>query len=134
VSSTPRTRIAKGEKVTLQKALKRAAIAGCAVAVAAAMFAPSADARIRGEYKLEFGFAKRAIARATAAICANAEGCRTWSVKPCRRRSWHRVDCVSNALFDEGIVCRWVMIAVWPPSSDELILHRKRIFCRAPTE
>jgi hypothetical protein len=70
------------------------------VAVSAALFAPTADARIRGEYQLEFGFAKRAISKATAQICAQAEGCRTWSVRPCKRRSWHRVDCVANTLFE----------------------------------
>ncbi|HEX6228514.1 MAG TPA: hypothetical protein VFZ41_03525, partial [Solirubrobacterales bacterium] len=77
----------------------RAIAAVCAALVGGALLAPSAEARIEGPYQLEFGFAKRAISRATAAICAKADDCRTWSVKPCRRRSWHRIDCVSNALF-----------------------------------
>ncbi|HEX6228277.1 MAG TPA: hypothetical protein VFZ41_02320 [Solirubrobacterales bacterium] len=102
----------------------------CAALMCGAVLVPAAEARIEGPYKLEFGFAKRAIMRATAEICKRADDCVTWSVKPCRRRSWHRIDCVSNTLFPENIVCRFVMIAKWPPWSDELLLQRKRVFCR----
>lgn len=87
---------------------------------------------IHGEYQLEFGFAKRAISRETAAICSNTEGCANWLVKPCRRQSWHRVDCVSRLYGENGVSCVFVSIAVWPPSSTHLVLHHKRIFCTPP--
>ena len=83
----------------------------------------------QGEYQLEFGFAKRAISHETAALCSSTEGCANWLVKPCRRRSWHRVDCVSRLYGENGVACVFVSIAVWPPSSDHLLLHHKRIFC-----
>jgi hypothetical protein len=80
-------------------------------------------------YQVEFGFAKRAISRETASICARATGCKSWSVKPCRRQSWHRIDCLANFFFPQGASCHQVMIAVWPPWSDHLLLHHKRIIC-----
>lgn len=86
----------------------------------------------QGDYQLEFGFAKRAISRETAALCSSTEGCANWLVKPCRRRSWHRVDCVSRLYGENGVACIFVSIAVWPPSSDHLLLHHKRIFCGQP--
>jgi len=88
--------------------------------------------RIHGEYQLEFGFAKREIARETAAACAKIEGCVNWSVNPCKRQSWHRIDCISNLHGESGATCSFVTIAVWPPWSNHLILHRKRIHCTSP--
>jgi hypothetical protein len=88
--------------------------------------------RVDGEYQLEFGFAKRAISSETAALCGSTKGCSNWSVKPCRRRSWHRVDCVSRLYGENGETCVFVSIAVWPPSSNHLMLHHKRIFCTRP--
>jgi hypothetical protein len=85
--------------------------------------------RIHGEYQLEFGYAKRAIAQETAAACAKINGCVNWSVSPCKRQSWHRIDCISNLHGENGVTCSFVTIAVWPPWSDHLILHRKRIHC-----
>jgi hypothetical protein len=85
--------------------------------------------RIHGEYQLEFGFAKRAISRETAALCRNTEGCVNWSVKPCRRQSWHRVDCVSHLYGENGVTCSFVSIAVWPPWSNHVLLHHKRVVC-----
>jgi hypothetical protein len=114
-----------------------------AIASAALLFAtpasgsgPSSGApvpySIDGEYQLEFGFAKRAISSETAKLCGNTAGCSNWSVKPCRRQSWHRIDCVSHLYGENGVTCGFVGIAVWPPSSDHLILHRKRVFCTHP--
>jgi hypothetical protein len=85
--------------------------------------------RIHGEYQLEFGFAKRAIARETAAACANIEGCANWSVSPCKRQSWHRVDCLSNLHGENGVTCSFVTLAVWPPWSNHLLIRHKRIHC-----
>jgi hypothetical protein len=99
-----------------------------ALAVVAATFVVAAGAGAEG-YQLEFGFAKRAIANETSAVCARVAGCKSWSVRPCRRQSWHRVDCVANYFFPERVLCRQVMIAVWPPWSDHLILHHKRVIC-----
>jgi hypothetical protein len=99
-----------------------------ALAVVAATLVVAAGAGAEG-YQLEFGFAKRAIANETSAVCARVAGCKSWSVRPCRRQSWHRVDCVANYFFPERVLCRQVMIAVWPPWSDHLILHHKRVIC-----
>jgi hypothetical protein len=108
----------------------KAKVAICLVAlIAMSLVAAPAVGRIHGEYQLEFGFAKRAIARETSATCAKINGCTSWSVRPCKRQSWHRVDCVSNLFGENGAVCSFVMIAVWPPSSNHLILHHKRLLC-----
>ena len=80
-------------------------------------------------YQVIFGFAKRAISRETASVCAQVRGCKSWSVKPCTRQSFHRVDCLANFYFPEGAVCHQVMIAVWPPWSNQLLIHHKRIVC-----
>ena len=91
----------------------RAKFAICLVAlIGTSVFAAPA---IGSGYQLEFGFAKRAIARETAASCAKVEGCASWSVRPCKRQSWHRVDCVSNLYGQNGAVCSFVMIAVCRP-------------------
>jgi len=97
--------------------------------ISTSLFATPAAARIQGEYQVKFGFAKRAISRETAALCGKTVGCANWSVGPCRRQSWHRIDCVSNLYGENGVTCRWVSIAVWPPWSDHLILRHKRITC-----
>lgn len=86
-------------------------------------------ATANAEYQLIFGYAKRALARQTAAICAQVSGCRSWSVNPCRRTSLHRVDCLANYFFREGVVCSQVVFAVLPPQADDVILHHKRLFC-----
>jgi hypothetical protein len=91
--------------------------------------ARAAPLRIHGEYQVEFGFAKRAISRETAAVCAKTAGCANWSVAPCKRQSWHRIDCVSNLHGENGVTCSWVSIAVWPPWSNHLLLRHKRIHC-----
>jgi hypothetical protein len=78
---------------------------------------------------LNFGYAKRSISRETASICAGANGCKSWSVSPCRRQSRLRVDCLANFFFPEGATCHAVMIAIWNLSADEVFLHHKRIIC-----
>jgi hypothetical protein len=97
--------------------------------VLAALSSASPAEGFQGEYQLEFGFAKRAISHETAALCSSTEGCANWLVKPCQRRSWHRVDCVSRLYGENGVACVFVSVAVWPPSSEHLLLHHKRIFC-----
>jgi hypothetical protein len=88
---------------------------------------------IHGEYQLEYGFAKRAISHETAALCNSTEGCVNWSVSPCRRQSWHRIDCVSHLYGENGVTCGFVSIAVWPPWSNHVLLHHKRVFCTPPS-
>lgn len=98
------------------------------VAVAAVLglllFAGVAEA-----HKLPFGLAKTEIKRFTAEICAETEGCRNWRVAPCRRKSLHRIDCVSTLIMPEGVSCAWVTIARAPRDLYEVRLHHKRIFC-----
>lgn len=80
-------------------------------------------------HKLPFGIAKTEIKRFTADVCAETEGCRNWRAAPCRRRSDHRVDCVSTLFLREGGSCRWVTIARAPRNLYEVRIHHKRIVC-----
>ncbi len=80
-------------------------------------------------HKLPYGVAKTEIKRFTADVCAEAEGCRNWRVGPCRRRSLHRIDCVSQLFSREGGSCGWVTIAVVPANSTDVRIHHKRIVC-----
>ena len=48
---------------------------------------------------------------------------------PCRRRSFHRIDCVSRVTNGEGGSCAWVSIARVPARSRLIHVHHKRIFC-----
>jgi hypothetical protein len=112
----------------------KGAAAGALIALVVAvlggsLFTTRARAGIEGEYQLEFGFAKRAISHETAQLCNETQGCVNWAVRPCRRRSWHRVDCLSRLYGENGTTCSFVAIAVWPPSSNHLILHHKRFAC-----
>jgi len=102
---------------------------GVAVLIAALLLAARADAGVSGDYQLEFGFAKRALARETAAFCESTPNCVNWRLQPCRRQSWHRVDCLAHLYGANGVACSFVGIAVWPPWSNRLIIHRKRIVC-----
>jgi hypothetical protein len=86
-------------------------------------------AGVAGAHKLPFGVGKTEIKRFTAAVCAGAEGCKNWSVGPCRRRSFHRIDCVSTIYSNEGGSCAWVTIARVPSNSTEVQIHHKRILC-----
>lgn len=81
-----------------------------------------------GAHKLPFGVAKTEIKRFTAELCAETEGCRNWRVNPCRRRSLHRIDCVSQLILPEGS-CAWVTIALAPQDLYEVRIHHKRIHC-----
>jgi hypothetical protein len=79
-------------------------------------------------HKMPFGIAKTEIKRFTAEVCSETEECRNWSVGPCRRRSLHRVDCVSRVVLPEGN-CAWVTIARAPKDLYEVRIHHKRILC-----
>jgi hypothetical protein len=80
-------------------------------------------------HKLSYGGAKTEVKRFTAEVCAEADGCKNWRVGPCRRRSSHRIDCVSQIFSREGGSCAWVTIAVVPGNSSEVKIHHKRILC-----
>lgn len=80
-------------------------------------------------HKLPFGLAKSEIKRFTAEICAETEECKNWRVGPCRRRSFHRIDCVSQLFLREGGSCAWVTIARAPAKEYEVRIHHKRIIC-----
>lgn len=86
-------------------------------------------AGVAGAHKMPFGVAKTEIKRFTAEVCAELEGCRNWSVGPCQRRSFHRIDCVSKVFSDEGGACAWVTIARVASNSTEVQIHHKRILC-----
>lgn len=118
---------ARREPAAGRRRRRRAGVTlGIAALIAVSVLATRA---VADGYQLEFGFAKRALSRETAALCSSTAGCANWSVGPCRRQSWHRVDCVSRLYGESGVACNFVGIAVWPPSSDHLLIHRKRIRC-----
>lgn len=96
------------------------AVLGLLLALAAPAFAG---------YQLRFGYAKRAISGATSSVCAQTNGCKSWSVNPCVRRSLHRIDCRSNLFFAGGQGCSFVTTASLPPTAPNVILHHKRIRC-----
>jgi hypothetical protein len=83
-------------------------------------------------FKLSFGYAKRGLAQETAAVCAHTHGCKSWSVRPCARRSLHRIDCRSNFFFSDGGYCTFVGTATLRHhlGSYEVITHHKRITCK----
>jgi hypothetical protein len=95
----------------------------------AALLALLLAAGVAEAHKLPFGAAKHAIQQETASICRELEGCRNWSVGPCQRKSFHRIDCVSRVTNGEGAACAWVTIARVPARSRVIHLHHKRIFC-----
>ena len=86
-------------------------------------------AGIAEAHKVPFGFAKSEIRRFTADVCAETEGCKSWKVGPCARRSFHRIDCTSTFFFPEDVDCSFVTIAIAPPNRYEVNIHRKRIVC-----
>jgi len=97
--------------------------------IAAAVLALSLLAGVAEAHKVPFGFAKSEIRRFTADICSETEGCQSWKVGPCARRSFHRIDCTSTFFFREGVDCSFVTIAIAPPERYEVNIHRKRIVC-----
>jgi hypothetical protein len=99
------------------------------VAIVALLAGLLATAAVAEAHKLPFGPAKRAIQQETADVCSDVEGCRNWRVGPCRRRSFHRIDCVSRVTNGEGDACAWVSIARVPARSRLIRVHHKRIFC-----
>jgi hypothetical protein len=80
-------------------------------------------------HKVPFGVAKSEVRRFTAEVCSETEGCKSWKVGPCARRSLHRIDCTSTFFFREGLDCSFVTIAIAPPKRYEVNIHRKRIVC-----
>lgn len=82
-----------------------------------------------GNYQLRFGPAKRAISQETAEICSQVDGCKSWSVHPCKRQSYHRIDCLSNYLFTDGAVCSSVTTATYRRYAEGIVINHKRIRC-----
>jgi hypothetical protein len=80
-------------------------------------------------HKVPVGLAKSEIRRATAGICAETNGCKSWRVGPCARQSFHRIDCVSRLFGENGVDCSFVTIARAPSNRYEVVLHHKRIIC-----
>jgi len=76
-----------------------------------------------------FGLAKREIRRETATLCTNTNGCVNWKVGPCKRQSYHRIDCVSRLIGENGVSCSFVVIARAPSHLYEVRIHHKRIVC-----
>jgi hypothetical protein len=87
------------------------------------------SASLASAHVLPLAVAKRYIAQETSRTCAEVSGCKSWSVKPCRRQSYHRVDCLANFFFPEGNDCQAVMIARVPSGSYTVHIHHKRIIC-----
>lgn len=100
-------------------------LVGVTAAVALLAFAAIASAN----FELRFGPAKRAISQETARICNEINGCRSWSVHPCRRQSLHRVDCLSNYFFTNGSACSSVTTATYRRYAEAIIINHKRIRC-----
>jgi hypothetical protein len=80
-------------------------------------------------FQLRFGPAKRAISQETANICSQVSGCKSWSVHPCQRQSFHRIDCLSNYFFTNGAVCSSVTTATYRRYAEAIIINHKRIRC-----
>jgi hypothetical protein len=80
-------------------------------------------------FQLRFGPAKRAIAQETAEVCSQVKGCHSWSVKPCVRRSYHRIDCLSNYFFTDGNVCSSATAATYRQYAGGIVINHKRIRC-----
>lgn len=99
------------------------------VAIAALLGAFLLTAAVAQAHKLPMGAAKRAIQQETAGVCQELDGCKNWSVGPCERKSFHRIDCVSRVTNGEGGDCAWVTIARVPANSYTIHVHHKRIFC-----
>ena len=95
----------------------------------AAMFGLLSLTAVADAHKVPFGVAMREIRRATAELCAETSGCVNWHVGPCRRRSFHRIDCVSGFDGENGVKCAFVTIARVPANRYEVIIHHKRVFC-----
>ncbi len=75
------------------------------------------------------GYAKSEIRKETANLCAQTSGCANWGVGPCRRQSYHRVDCVARLEGENGNRCAFVVIARAPSHVYDVVIHHKRIVC-----
>jgi hypothetical protein len=80
-------------------------------------------------FQLRFGPAKRAISQETANICSQVSGCKSWSVHPCQRQSYHRIDCLSNYFFTDGAICSSVTTATYRQYAEAIVINHKRIRC-----
>jgi hypothetical protein len=99
------------------------------VGVSAILLVLAVASAASANFQLRFGPAKQAIAQETASICSQVNGCKTWSVAPCQRQSYHRVDCVSNYAFSNGQICHSVTTATYRRYAEQIIIHHKRIRC-----
>ena len=100
-------------------------LVGVSAIVALLAFATVASAN----FQIRFGPAKRAISQETSEVCSQVDGCKSWSVHPCRRQSFHRIDCLSNYLFTSGAVCSSVTTATYRRYAEGIIINHKRIRC-----
>jgi hypothetical protein len=87
-----------------------------------------AVAGVAEAHKLPYGVAKTNVKRFTSEVCKQTEGCRNWRVTQCRRKSDHRIDCLSTLVLPEDS-CSWVTIARAPRNLYEVRIHHKRIVC-----
>jgi hypothetical protein len=84
----------------------------------------AADAHV-----LPMGIARKFIRQEVATVCSQTEGCSSWKVGPCRRQSFHRIDCLARLHGQSGATCQFVVIARVPANSYNVAIHRKRITC-----
>jgi hypothetical protein len=78
---------------------------------------------------LPMGVARKYIRQEVAAVCGQTNGCSNWKVGPCRRQSYHRIDCLARLSGESGATCQFVVIARVGAGSYEVAIHRKRIIC-----
>jgi hypothetical protein len=78
---------------------------------------------------LPMGIARKYIRQEVAAVCGQTTGCVNWKVGPCRRQSYHRIDCLARLNGESGATCQFVVIARVASRSYEVAIHRKRITC-----
>lgn len=78
---------------------------------------------------LPMGVARKYIRQEVSAVCAQTPGCTNWKVGPCRRRSYHRIDCLARLYGESGATCQFVAIARVAAGSYEVAIHHKRIVC-----
>jgi hypothetical protein len=100
-------------------------LVGVSAIVALLAFAAVANAN----FQLRFGPAKRAISQETSEVCSQVNGCKSWSVHPCKRQSFHRIDCLSNYFFADGAICSSVTTATYRRYAEDIVISHKRIHC-----
>lgn len=86
-------------------------------------------AGIAEAHKVPMGYAKTEIRRETSELCERTRGCVNWAVGPCKRQSFHRIDCVARLVGESGARCAFVVIARAPANEYEVRIHHKRVRC-----